>query len=196
MITFDRLNRRTHLYLGLVLLPWVLMYGLSSLIVSHQSWFRSESQPDWQPLFDRPYQRAIPDTGDLRPVAHEILRENGLDGAFYVQRPRPGELRITRHNFMSQTRLTYLIREQKLRAEHQEMPWHQVLVRLHFRGGYHQPGFLNNLWGFVVDVTCVAIVLWIASGIVMWWRLARLRLWGAAALSAGVLSFLLFVWQL
>ena len=25
MLTFDRINRRTHLYLGLFLLPWVLM---------------------------------------------------------------------------------------------------------------------------------------------------------------------------
>ena len=30
MITFDRVNRRIHLYLGLILIPWVMMYGVSS----------------------------------------------------------------------------------------------------------------------------------------------------------------------
>jgi hypothetical protein len=67
---------------------------------------------------------------------------------------------------------------------------------MHFRGGYHQPLILNKLWGLFVDLTCVVIVIWIASGIIMWWRLERLRLWGALALGGGVLSFLLFVWAL
>jgi hypothetical protein len=39
MITFDKINRRAHLYLGLCLMPWLLMYGVSSFIVIHQSWF-------------------------------------------------------------------------------------------------------------------------------------------------------------
>jgi hypothetical protein len=39
MTTFDKINRRTHLYLGLFLMPWLLMYGVSSFIVIHQSWF-------------------------------------------------------------------------------------------------------------------------------------------------------------
>ncbi|MDO8543818.1 MAG: PepSY domain-containing protein [Opitutaceae bacterium] len=196
MITFDRLNRRTHLYLGLILVPWVLMYGLSSLIISHQSWFRSETPPPWQPLFERPYQRAIPADGDVRDVARAILRENNLDGAFYVQRPNPGELRIMRQTFFDITRVVYTIDEGKLRADRQQVAWHQVLVRLHFRGGFEQPHFLNQLWGFVVDLTCVAILLWIATGLTMWWRLARLRISGSIALGAGLASFLLLVWKL
>ncbi|MEO8425771.1 MAG: hypothetical protein ABI651_01535 [Verrucomicrobiota bacterium] len=39
MITFDRINRRTHLYLGLILIPWVMMYGISSFVISHHAWF-------------------------------------------------------------------------------------------------------------------------------------------------------------
>lgn len=198
MPTFDRLNRRIHLYLGLVLLPWVMMYGLSSLIISHQSWFRPDKPPAWEPLFERPYQRPIPDVSGeaLRPIAREILRENGLDGAFYAQRPNPNTLQITRHTFFDLTRLTYSIREQKLRAERQVAPRNQLLVRMHFRGGYHQPTFLDKAWGAIVDLTCVAIVLWILSGLIMWWRLPRLRLWGSLALGGGVLSFVVFVWQL
>ena len=29
-MTFGKINRRTHLYLGLFLLPWLAMYGVSS----------------------------------------------------------------------------------------------------------------------------------------------------------------------
>ncbi len=39
MITFDKINRRAHLYLGLFLMPWLLMYGVSSFMVIHHKWF-------------------------------------------------------------------------------------------------------------------------------------------------------------
>jgi len=196
MITFDRLNRRAHLYLGLILVPWVLMYGFSSFIISHHAWFRSETEPPWKPLFDREYRHPVPEKGDLRVVVNEILEENNLEGAFNAERPNPAELHITRNSFFNQTRLTYLIHEQKLRVERQEWRWDQVVVRMHFRGGYHQPLFLNLLWAIMVDVVCVAILLWIASGLIMWWRLSQTRVWGAVAISAGALSFALLIWRL
>ena len=112
MITFDRINRRAHLYLGLVLLPWVVMYGVSSFVISHHaSWFKSDKPPVWEPVFERPYQRPVPDQANnsndanreqLRVVATEILRENDLEGAFYAERPNAGELRIMRNTFFDQ----------------------------------------------------------------------------------------------
>ena len=42
-----------------------------------------------------------------------------------------------------------------LRAERQQVPWHRVVVRLHFRGGFLQPTFFNDLWAVLVDVACV-----------------------------------------
>jgi hypothetical protein len=196
MITFDRINRRTHLYLGLILIPWVMMYGISSFIISHRAWFQSKTEPAWKPMFEREYNHPIPAQGDLRAIATEILRENDLEGAFYAQRPSAGELRINRNTFFDQTRLTYLINEHRLRAERQEMPWDQAILRMHFRSGYNQPSFLNLLWAIMVDVACVAILLWIASGLLMWWRVSRTRVWGACAIGAGVLSFVLLVWKL
>ena len=195
-MTFDRINRRTHLYLGLVLIPWVMMYGISSFIISHHDWFRSDHEPPWEPLFEREYHHAADQQADVRAVSREILKENGLEGAFYAQRPNPDELRINRNTFFDQTRLTYFIKEQKLRAERQHLRWDQVILRMHFRGGYNQPLFLTKLWAVMVDLACVGILLWITSGLIMWWRVARTRLWGALALSGGVLSFLWLIWSL
>jgi hypothetical protein len=196
MITFDRINRRTHLYLGLVLIPWVMMYGISSFIISHHAWFRSDKEPPWETLFEREYQHPVADQADVRAVAREILKENNLEGAFNAQRPNPGELRITRNTFFDLTRLTYSIMDQKLRAERQHVRWDQVILRMHFRGGYNQPLFLNKLWALMVDLSCVGILLWITSGLIMWWRLSRTRVWGAIALAGGLLSFLSLVWML
>ena len=38
-MTFSHLNRRVHLYLGLALLPWFFMYGISSLPFAHNQFF-------------------------------------------------------------------------------------------------------------------------------------------------------------
>lgn len=196
MKSFDQINRRTHLYLGLFLMPWLLMYGVSSFLISHHDWFRSDQPPTWQPLFEREYHRPIPDPVDLRAVALEILKDCQLDGAFWVQRPKPEEIRINRFRFWDETRLTYLIKDQRLRAEQQQLRWDQVVLRMHFRGGFQQPTFWDGFWAVLVDVACVGILVWIGSGLLMWWRLARLRIWGALAVGAGIFSFLLLIWRL
>ncbi|HXJ56452.1 MAG TPA: PepSY domain-containing protein [Verrucomicrobiae bacterium] len=196
MPTFDKINRRTHLYLGLFLLPWLTMYGLSSFIVIHQSWFGGGQALAWEPLFEREYHRPVSDTEDLRATAQEILKDNNLQGAFWVDKPNPDTVHIDRFTFRGSTSLNYSLKEQKLRAKHQRMKLPQFVMRMHFRGGYGQPTFWDKFWGFLVDLACVTIIIWIASGLIMWWRLPRLRAWGAIALGSGILSFLLLIWTL
>jgi hypothetical protein len=196
MKPFDLINRRTHLYLGLFVMPWLVMYGVSSFMLSHRTWFPPDQPPRWQLLFEREYHREVPAQAELRAVSLEILRDCGLEGAFWAQRPKPDEIQIHRYKFRDETRLTYSLKDQRLRAEKQEFKWNQVVVRLHFRGGYHQPTFFNDVWASLVDVACVGILVWIGSGLIMWWRLARFRLWGALALSSGAISFLCLLWRL
>lgn len=193
---FDHFNRRVHLYLGLFLTPWLLMYGISSFLISHHAWFRSDQQPAWQSLFEKEYQRPIPTQADLREVAHEILKDCNLEGAFWVERPRPDELRINRFRFWDETRLVYSISKQRLQAEHQSLRWDQVILRMHFRGGFLQPTLWDDLWAVLVDVACLGILAWVGSGLFMWWRLTRLRTWGTLAIGTGLLSFLWLLWWL
>jgi hypothetical protein len=198
MKTFDKINRRTHLYLGLLLMPWLFMYGLSSLIIIHRSWFPADKQRTWEPLFARPYSRPTDVNGknnepELRAAAQEILKDCNLEGAFWVDKPKPDTVHIDRFSFRDSISLTYSIKDQKLKAERQRMAWPQVVVRMHFRGGYGQPTFWDRFWGLVVDIACVSIIIWVTSGLIMWWRLPRLRAWGATAVVGGVLSFLLLV---
>jgi hypothetical protein len=198
---FDRINRRTHLYLGLFLIPWLFMYGLSSLIIIHQSWFRSDKDKTLELVFERPYSRSVDLSGNnnepaLRSAAQEILKDCNMEGAFWVDKPKPDMLHIDRFSFRDSVSLTYSVKEQKLKAERRRMAWPQVATRMHFRGGYGQPSLLDKFWGLLVDVACVAIIIWVASGLIMWWRLPRLRAWGAAAVIGGAVSFVLLIWRL
>jgi len=165
-MTFDKINRRTHLYLGLFLLPWLMMYGLSSFVIIHQPWFHADKQNAWEPFFQKAYSRPVNVAGgnnepELRALAQEILKDCNLEGAFWVERPNPDTLHIDRFSFRDSISLTYSIKDQKLKAERQRMRTPQVFMRMHFRGGFLQPPFLHKLWGFMVDLACVGILLWV-----------------------------------
>ena len=196
MKTFDKINRRTHLFLGLFLMPWLLMYGVSSLFLIHQSWSRGDKELAWEPLFEKAYRRPASDQGDLRATAQAILKDCNLEGAFWPHKPKPDTLQIDRLSFLGSTRLTYSMKDQKLKVERQRMRFGQAAIRMHFRVGNRQPGFWNKFWGLLVDFACVGIIIWVVSGLIMWWRLRRLRAWGAMAVGCGALSFLLLIWKL
>ena len=200
MITFDKINRRAHLYLGLFLMPWLLMYGVSSFIVIHQAWFLSD-RPAREVLFEKAYSHSVNLQGannspELRAAAREILKECNLAGAFWVDKPGSDRLHIERFTFRDSISLTYSVKDQKLKAERRSMRVPQTIMRMHFRGGYEQPTFGNKSWGLLVDLACAGIIIWVVSGLIMWWRLPRLRTWGAVAVGGGILSFVLLVWRL
>ena len=132
----------------------------------------------------------------MRALAEEILQDCHLEGAFWVDKPNSDRLHIERFSFRDSISLNYSIKDQKLKAERRRMRWPQVAMRMHFRGGYGQPPFLDKLWGLLVDVACIGLLVWVTSGLIMWWKLPRLRTWGAVALSSGLLSFLLLIWKL
>jgi hypothetical protein len=67
---------------------------------------------------------------------------------------------------------------------------------MHARGGFEQEGFLQLSWSVVVDIVCVSMIVWIASGLFMWWELPGQRRWGWVAILGGTVSFLFFTLRL
>jgi hypothetical protein len=193
---FDHVVKRTHVYLALGLLPWFLMYGVSSLPFSHPSWTQpgDHDAPQWSVRFDRPYSIEVPAGGDLRPLGARIVRDAGLDNfAYGVYRNSPREVNVYLYSFWNSIRITYYPEEQRLLAEDKRFRWDHFLTGMHARGGFEQEGVLDRAWAVVVDIVCVAMLVWIATGLLMWWRIRRTRRWGAAAILGGVISFAVFL---
>ena len=67
---------------------------------------------------------------------------------------------------------------------------------MHARGGFDHEGALALSWSVVVDLVVVAMIVWIASGLYMWWELPGQRRWGWLAIVAGSVSFLVFTMRL
>ncbi len=188
---FSSFVRRLHLYLGMSLLPWFLMYGLSSLVFNHPRPFNYLFGPtEWTPRLERSYNLPVTPDGDGRAFGAKILKDLGLEGAFGVYWPGPREFHVYRFDFWNATQVRYLLDERRLVVLDKKFRWDHFLTGMHARGGFEQATLGDDAWAVIVDVVGVAMVLWVATGVYMWWQVRQTRRWGALALAAGFASFL------
>ena len=82
--------------------------------------------------------------------------------------------------------MSYFPEENRLVARDKGFRADQFISGMHATGGYGQERSINDAWAFVVDVVMVAVLLWAATGLYMWWKLGHARLWGAVALGSGI----------
>ena len=64
---------------------------------------------------------------------------------------------------------------------------------MHFRTGYGRAGFLSNIWAIAVDLFSLTLLVWVGTGLYLWWKLSSTRRWGWAAIGAGAASFLILL---
>jgi hypothetical protein len=190
--------RRTHLYLGLFLLPWVIMFGVSSIPLNYPG---HNGQQNWTPVADGPFTVEPPAASSpeaLRPLGEQMMKAAGVDGGFYVNRANPQQINVNHPNFLHPIRIMYYVDQKRLLVERRAFDLRQTIPAMHTRGGYNLGGFWDAVWAVFVDVVSVALVLWIVSGLIMWWKLpgTGLRRWGWLAIAGGVVSFALIIAKL
>lgn len=197
-LSFQHINRRVHLYLGMFSLPWFIMYGITSLAFNHNTWFNNgNGQPggQWEETGSWTAKVVVPSEGEIpKAVSRELLRIAGIDtDAFGGYRQGPDQMVVYLPSFREMKQLIYQPAEQTLVLRERKKFASQFLTGLHARGGYQHDSFLDDAWAFIVDLVCSAFVLWVVTGIIMWWRVPHMRGWGTAALVGGFVSFGLFM---
>jgi hypothetical protein len=201
-VTYSHLNRRLHLYLGIALLPWFFMYGISSLPFAHNQFFErrdaAKGLPLWTLRAERTVDVAVPEgAASLRAFGASLLKDAGVNATNYgTYRQSPTQINVYAYSFWTSTQLKYFIDQKKLTVEDRRFRWDQFLTGMHARGGFEQEGLFQLSWSVVVDIVCVSMIIWIASGIYMWWELPGQRAWGWLAIVAGTASFLFFTIRL
>jgi hypothetical protein len=193
----SKLIRRVHMFTGLFLAPWMLMYALSTLVMTHREYVVS-FYPSKNPVFvnerELDYTRSFADGTSREEIGHQILQDLGLSGRHYVSGGRNGQpLVINRQNGLSLRRLTFDPSSHKIFIQREEFRALTFLERMHRRRGYDQPYALEDTWGFTVDVAVITMAFWSLSGIWLWWELKMTRFWGALSLMAGLGLFTLFL---
>ena len=189
-MTFAHVVRRAHLYTGLFLLPWVIMFGVSTIPINHQS----PEPADWTPIAEHTFDVPVPGAEqNLRPLGRQIMNAAGIEGGYWVYRVNPGQVQVGHPDFLSPVRMNYFVADKRLVVERRPFSLRPFLSGMHTRGGYDMGGFWDSVWAVFVDAVCVGLILWIASGIYMWWGLPATRRWGWLALGAGTACFAVII---
>jgi hypothetical protein len=201
-MTFAQLNRRIHLYLGLALLPWLFMYGISSIPFAHNQFFQRRDAatglPLWTLRMEFPFDLPVPDEPRaLRALGAVLLARAGIENTnFGAYRQSPRQVNVYSYSFWKSTQLKYFVDQKRVTVEDRRFRWDSFLTGMHARGGFEQEGMLQDSWSLVIDLVCVAILVWIASGLYMWWGLPGSRRWGLLTIIAGCVSFVVFTLRL
>jgi hypothetical protein len=187
--------------MGLALLPWFFMYGISSIPFAHNQFFeqrdRAKGLPLWTLRSERQVDLPVPeDPRELRRLGAALLERAGIADAtrtnYGVYRQSPIQINVYSYSFWKSTQLKYFVDRKTLTVEDRRFRWDHFLTGMHARGGFEQDGLLQRSWSVVVDLVCLAIVTWIATGLYMWWGVPGSRRWGVVAILAGTLSFFIF----
>ena len=169
------------------------MYALSSLVFNHFQTLRHHYGGEWN-RFEKEremaYAASFPEEATPQFIAEHILADLNLAGSHFVQGTKQsGKLVITRQDPLAVRRITCFLTDGKLLIERQVFQTPTFLTRLHIRHGYRQSYAASWAWGAVVEVTAVAMIFWVVSGIWLWWEIKPARKLGAMFTLIGLALF-------
>ncbi len=191
---FSKFVRQTHMYLALFLTPWVLLYALSTLAMTHRDAFHPNfySTP-WEKVSQQVFPAQFSADASADFMGEEILRELNLEGSFRAVLSKDRKtLTVIRNDAVSPRRITYTLADRHLLVEKQYFAVQSLLERMHRRRGYGS-FMADNAWAVSVDIVVVAMTFWILSGLWMWWGLKITRSTGMAVLSSGITLFVVLI---
>ncbi len=186
-VRWDRLMRVSHLYTGLFLTPWMILYAVSALCLNHTELLRDP--PQWKITSETNFRvgQAFPRTSDEQ--ADTILNHLDLAGPRRIAQDEPGQMVIYRLCATGNYRVTWQRQAARLVVERQ-LPFsiYTFVNALHFQHRYDQPYLACQVWAVIVDATAISTAIWVISGVYLWAR--RPKRWrGGLCLIAGTALF-------
>jgi hypothetical protein len=189
-MTLLLLTRRLHLYLGMFLLPWMAMFGASALLINHPAWWPTPAD-NWRTIATREYTLDRSDGADPRAIGRRIMLDLGYDPSkgFGVYEPEQADLAVAIPNFRRPLRVTYWASEGRLQVEERQFAWGTMLRDMHTHSALWMRAPGQVAWALAVFAFCLSMLLWIASGLYMWWKLPGSRRMGWVVIVASLVSF-------
>lgn len=188
--------RRSHMYLALFLMPWMLLYALSTMTMNHGEWIHSlygdpvvKFEVESEHVFDGHF----PDGAKPKDKALQILSGLRLEGNHNVRSEPNGRLVILRQDLVTPRRISYTPETGRLLVERETFRSADFLERFHRRRGFQSDYLPDDTWAVIVDLVIVTMVFWALSGLWMWWEMPTTRKWGALACCGGIFIFLGFL---
>ena len=180
-LTMYRIVRNIHLLLASFSLPFLIMYGISAVQMSHSTWF------ELKPVVE---EREVPLTvgqTDARAIAREIMdRERAVKGE--VSNIQPGDAGVAMRIVVPGT--VHDVRYERAsgvaRIKTSVAGTMGMLNRLHHWAGFWHEPVSMKIWAVAVAAVSAALVLLGASGIYMWFTRRPERQIGIALLAINL----------
>lgn len=182
-MTTYTLLRKTHLYAGLAILAFVIMYFLTGYVIIHQNWFpnhdpvkmtRTESL-----VYNGPRERAafsnhLKEVFGLRGKSTRQWQRK--DGSWEFRYSRPG----TVHEAL------VVPAGDTVRITTREDNGIETMIAFHELHGYGG-GKLYSVWAFFHDLASLSLIVFAFTGIYLWYKLTKKKLlgWFFLAISYG-----------
>src|SRR5262245_2508572 len=201
---FYRVTRDLHLYFGLFISPFVLIFAVSVFILVH-SW-KSPNKTSAGPTVSN---LSLP--ADLEALSGRqrvdklkpVLEQAGVQGEVgWVQHfPKQHRLVIPVTVPGRVTTVSLDLTKREASIEKRTTGLADALVVLHMSPGQHLADIRKNwfymrVWSWLADATVYLILFITVSGIYLWYVLRAERKVGIALLATGVLSFFGIVYAL
>lgn len=155
--------RTTHLVVGLLAFPFVLMYGISAVQMSHGDWFSMQPK-----VTETTVTVAPPDGNDGRVLARalmdqyhlrgELQQVNATDTGYKLQVVRPGTV----------YQISYSSETHQARIRTSVAGFMGMMNRIHHLAGVHRSSMLVNIWGGWVIAVSLGLIILGLTGIYMW----------------------------
>jgi hypothetical protein len=201
---FYRITRDLHLYFGLFISPFILVFAVSVFFLVHRL----------SPTLVAPKKSTIsnlvlpPNLESLsaRPLVDQlipILKAKGIEGEYqWVQHfPKDHRFVIPINVPGRNTTVTLDVNKGEASVEQRVTGLADALITLHFAPGPHMPGIRKNwsymlAWSWLADATIYLTLFITVSGVYLWYVLRSERRIGLLLLTGGASTFFLMVYTL
>lgn len=188
--------RDLHLYVGLFLCPFVLLFAVSTMRLNHPSRAATGGDVEKRHVAIKaptgevgsiPHARAILDrlgvTGEI-----DYVRHNAKAAKLLIPVSKPGEI----------TRVEINLQAETATIEHEQRGLGEALTYLHKMPGPHNVRFRGNWvfmswWAVTTDAAVLGILVLTISGLYLWWKLKVEKTIGWVLVGGGMVTVALLV---
>lgn len=201
---FYRVTRDLHLYFGLFISPFILLFAVSVFFLTHRL-----SPDTTAPTKSTLSNLSLPsDLENLsgRPLVDQlipILKQNGIEGEIgWVQHfPKDHRFVIPISVPGRNTTVTLEVARREASIDQRVTGLADALILLHMAPGPHMPGIRKNwvymlAWSWLADATVYLTLFITVSGIYLWYMLRSERKVGVTLLITGAATFFGMVYAL
>ncbi len=189
-----KLMRYAHLYAGLFISPFIVLFALTAVFFNHALSPSAASDTRYTKGVRLQFDPAM----DNLPLAREILQQLGIRGEIMFVGRNPGSMYIpvVRPDEKIIVNVDFATREANVQRERQGL--YEALLYMHKSPGPHVAAirgnwWLTRLWGSLADCTVLLTLFLTVSGVYLWFMSGLQRRSGLILSAAGCILFMSFI---